>query len=157
MGQFLKGGGDALSVYVRHAAWLNAAPDPPESKGPKPPPPISRREALEAEDIEPEMPPIEWGRHILDYLWDVGPAMAGGMGPSPLTCGELQSWQDQMGIELQPWELQLLRRLSKDYVGESSRATERDCPAPWQSEEFQPDRRLAAIDQRDAFRNLSKL
>lgn len=83
--------------------------------------------------------------------------MAGGMGPVPLTHSELQSWQDQVGIELQPWELQLLRRLSKEYVAESGNATDRGCPAPWQPEEFKPDRMLAAIEQRDAFRNLARL
>lgn len=152
MGKFLRQGGDALSEYVRHTAWLNAAPDAPESKDSNPPPSISRREALEAEEIEPEMPPIEWGEYLLSYLWAVGPSMAGGMGPAPLTCSELQSWQGQMGIQLQPWESQLLRRLSKDYVAESGRATERNCPPPFGDSSNAEQLRQAELNrQLDAF------
>jgi hypothetical protein len=59
--------------------------------------------------------------------------MSGGMGMAPLTFSELESWQRQIGIELKPWEVRLLRRLSGEYCAESSAATKADAPAPFKS------------------------
>ena len=39
-----------------------------------------------------------------------------------------------MGVELQPWESKLLRRLSADHLVMSSRAIDPACPSPYQSE-----------------------
>ena len=77
------------------------------------------------------MPPIEWGVYILDYLFEVGPTMPGGMGSGPLTFSEIEAWQRTVGILLSPFEAQLLRRLSVEYFGESHAATKIDCPAPY--------------------------
>lgn len=77
------------------------------------------------------MPPLEWGEYLIGHLFDVGPTMPGGMGDSPLTSQELQAWQDQSGVEFQPWEFQLLRRLSREYWAESQKSIKPDCPAPY--------------------------
>ena len=70
---------------------------------------------------------------MVDYLWDAGPCMTGGMGKSPLTHSEIKAWQDNTGIELTAWEAQTLRRLSNAFVAESEDAKAPDCPAPWSS------------------------
>ena len=77
------------------------------------------------------MPPIEWGDYLLDYLFEVGPTMPSGMGSSPLTYAEIEAWQRTVAIALSPFEVQLLRRLSVEYFGESHAATKPDCPAPY--------------------------
>jgi hypothetical protein len=69
--------------------------------------------------------------YILAYLWEVGPTISGGMGEAPLSHAELLAWQTNVGIDLQPWESRMLRRLSVDYLVESQNATEPDCPAPF--------------------------
>lgn len=148
-------------LYARHSAWLSAVPERESRKGANPEqerrPQLSRREMLESEDRPVEMPPIEWGGYILNHLFEFGPTMAAGMGSGPITPSEVESWQRVIGIEFSPWEARLLLRLSREYLSESHRATQRDCPAPWKSETHQPERMLAAIDQRDAFRKLAKL
>lgn len=78
---------------------------------------------------EPDMPEVR-AEHLLSYLFEVGPTMSSGGYPGPLTHEELRSWQDLVGIELQPWEVRFLRRLSCEYIAEGYRAQKVDCPAP---------------------------
>jgi len=138
-----------LSLFVRHSAWLNAIPERPKNdKSDKPQ--LSRRESLKN---EPDMPPVEGAEYLLEYLWEVGPAMSGSMGAGPITHEELRSWTALNGIELQPWEVRFLRRLSHEYLAESQRAEKRDAKAPWKAEEQKPE----VSDTQQALRALAKL
>lgn len=65
--------------------------------------------------------------HLIAYLWDAGPALPG---PAPLTHSEINAWQQSSGVELAPWEARLLRRLSAEYLAETRRATDANCPEP---------------------------
>lgn len=133
-------------MHVRHAAWLNAAPESLDSdKGNAPKKP--RREALKKGDEDLEMPPCE-APYLVGYLFEIGPTMAAGMGASPLTHGEIESWQRNTGISLNTWEVRTLKRLSLDYLGESQRAIERGRPAPWADApylKYEPDRVAASL------------
>ncbi|MBG6222802.1 MULTISPECIES: hypothetical protein [unclassified Janthinobacterium] len=84
-----------------------------------------------ARKVDVEMPPVDCGQHLLGYLYEFGPAMAGGMGAVPVTFAEMAAWQLATGVDLEPWEARLLRRLSADYVAESHKASKTDCPPPW--------------------------
>lgn len=77
------------------------------------------------------LPRVECGGYLLHYLQDVGPVMNGAMGAVPLSFSEIGSWADLTGTELQPWEAQMLRRLSLVYLAQSQRSTAHDCPSPW--------------------------
>lgn len=81
---------------------------------------------MRADGIDPEIPYIE-AAYLVEYLNEIGPTMPDGA----LTFGELRSWQDMTGIELQPWEVRLLRRLSIEYGNESIRAKNPDCQPPY--------------------------
>jgi len=129
-------------------------PDAPEGeKSPK----KSRRELLDGEGIDPEMPPLEWGEYLIGYLFEFGPTVFTGMGAGPVPPPNIESWQRQTGLTLSPWEFKTLLRLTAEYSGESALASKPDRPAPWQPESGQQDRALATIDQRNAFRNLANL
>ena len=114
------------------------------------------REEKKNENFNPEMPPINLPSHILAYFWEVGPTMPGGMGAVPLSHGEIESWQNNIGIKLSAWECRALKRLSIEYLNESQKATKRECPAPWKSDEA-PVISLTSIDTRDAIRKLASL
>lgn len=73
------------------------------------------------------MPPILWGDYLLDYLFEIGPTLADG----PLTFGEIEAWMRTTEIRLSPFEIRLLRRLSREYLGESYAATKRDREPPY--------------------------
>lgn len=86
---------------------------------------------MERNGITPRLPPVWHGQHLLGYLHECGPVMGTGMGAIPLTFGELQAWQERTGLDLQPWEVLTLRRLSKDYASESVRAANPAAKPPW--------------------------
>lgn len=79
----------------------------------------------------PELPPAGVGAYLIAYLFEVGPTLTGAMGPIPLTHEELRAWQDDMGLQLAPWECRFLRRLSVEYMAELHHAEKPDRPAPW--------------------------
>jgi hypothetical protein len=105
------------------------------------------------EDYMPDMPDIEVGRYLLDYLLEVGPTIAGGTSQGPVTNDELAHWQQNSGMHLAPWESQTLLRLSKDYLAEALLAKQRDRPAPWQI----PGEKPPVTETQAALRALSKL
>jgi hypothetical protein len=115
---------------VRHSAWLGAVPE--AKKGARADSAeLSRRERIERDGGEIEMPPFDEGEYLIAYLYELGPTVASGMGAGPVTFAEMAAWQAARGFELAPWEARLLRRLSVDYLAESNRATKRDCLPPW--------------------------
>lgn len=97
---------------------------------------------MQADRIEPSLPTVD-APHLLAYFWDVGPTQSGAMGEAPLSYTELLAWQTQAGLQLQPWEVSLLRRLSHDYLMAASAARAADCPAPYLSEESIEANRVA--------------
>ena len=117
-------------MFVRHSAWLGAVPEAaPGARADAAK--LSRRERIERDGGEIEMPPFDDGEYLIAYLYELGPTVAAGMGAGPVTFAEMAAWQVARGFELEPWEARLLRRLSVDYLAESHRATERNCPPPW--------------------------
>jgi hypothetical protein len=115
---------------VRHSAWLGAVPE--AKKGARADSAeLSRRERIERDGGEIEMPAFDEGEYLIAYLYELGPTVASGMGAGPVTFAEMAAWQAARGFELAPWEARLLRRLSVDYLAESNRATKRDCLPPW--------------------------
>lgn len=88
------------------------------------------REERGDENYDPPMPLVD-AKYLLDYLWEVGPTMAAGMGSGPITHQELQAWQALTGIELKPWENKFLRMLSIEFLVQTSKSEKYDAPAPW--------------------------
>lgn len=115
---------------MRHSAWLGAVPEAKEGARADSAE-LSRRERIERDGGEIEMPPFDEGEYLIAYLYEMGPTVAAGMGTGPVTFAEMAAWQAARGFELEPWEARLLRRLSVDYVAETHRATKRDSQPPW--------------------------
>lgn len=119
---------------MRQAAWLNTAPRPNPGRGkaaPSQEPARSRRQRLLDDGIEPDVPLLDAGAHLIEYLFDVGPDAPGGMGPVPITHADIAHWQGNTGITLNTWEARSLRRLSREYVGACADAQEPDAPPPY--------------------------
>lgn len=146
-----------MSLYVRHNAWLNTAPDKAEGDKSKAPP-VSRLASLRKiekdDDFTPEMPDPGAAAYLLGHFWAVGPTV----GDSQITQGELRHYQDNEGITLSPWECATMRRLSIEHMNESQRATKRDCKAPWQSDEYLAvDKVAAARRLEESMRELTEM
>lgn len=84
------------------------------------------------------MPPLPGLEYLLNLLFEIGPVMSGAMGAGPLTHGEIEAAQRNLGIRLSPWECRTLRRLSIEYLNEQHRAEKRDAKAPWTPEAAKP-------------------
>lgn len=117
----------------------------------------TRLEVIKDDGRAPHYPPLECAEHIINYLFEVGPVMSGGMGSIQITNTELRDWQQNIGIRLQPWEARFIRRLSGDYLGESHRAAKEGCPAPWKSEIEYVDKKQSVADMKNAIRALAAL
>lgn len=90
---------------------------------------------------EPDLPPPGPAAYLVGYLFSVGPVMAGGMGPVPITSAELAAWQANTGRDLTAWESDTLRSLSAAWASASNDARAADCPAPWVAESIEQDDR----------------
>lgn len=80
------------------------------------------------------MPPIEFGGHLVEILFDIGPATSTGFGPAPISEAELAAWQFNRGIRLRPWECETIRRLSREYVRMMHLAEKQGMPPPYTPE-----------------------
>jgi hypothetical protein len=65
--------------------------------------------------------------YLVEYLIELGITQ----GEQSLEHVEIESWQHLCGIELQPWEVRFVKRLSEAYLGESHAARDPDADAPW--------------------------
>jgi hypothetical protein len=126
-----------LSLFVRQTAWLNATIKRHKGAAPDQEP-TTRRELLAAQRVTPRMPPVEGAPHLLAYLFEVGPALATGGGLAPVDDVALRAWQENTGITLRPWQIGVIRRLSRDYLDELRQAEERARPAPWKQDRSRP-------------------
>lgn len=118
--------------------------------------PAETVEAIRSEYL-PEMPPVDTGGYLLAYFLEVGPAMAAGMGSAAITHQELRAFQDNIGLELAPWEIRILRRLSNDYLNASYLAEKSDCRPPWLPDGKDVDHSGVARSMQQAIRQLANL
>lgn len=104
------------------------------------------------------MPPVGAAEYLISYLWEVGPTMVAGGYPGPVTHEELRAWMDLTGIELEPWEVRFLRRLSGEYLAQSHKAERLDCQAPARERgEYAADLSAVAKSLQQSMRELAQL
>ena len=115
-------------------------------------------EAKKAANEDIPLPPNP-APYLIDWLLEIGPTEPAGMGAAPISFGSMLDWQDIMGVELEPWEAQTLRRLSVDYVNEQYHARDKDRPAPYSaflSGDVQANRQRVDDKLRALFSGLKK-
>jgi hypothetical protein len=95
------------------------------------------------------MPEVAAGMYLIEALFKVGPTGR----EAPLEYAQIESWARVQGIELRPWQYDVLVNLSRDYLAESYGARDRNAPAPWE-----PARRMWAwVKNQRAERSLDGL
>lgn len=97
---------------------------------------------------EPALPEIDHADHLISYLLDVGPVAGDG---GAIAYSELAHWQGVTGYRLTGWEASTLRELSIVYANQSTKARDKNSPAPWTSAPVDRDAvasRLAAAFDR---------
>lgn len=65
--------------------------------------------------------------YLVEYLIELGVTY----GEQAVPYSEIESWQRQSGVELQPWESRVVKQLSEAYLSESHAARDPDAKSPW--------------------------
>ena len=131
---------------MRQLAWLNAVPEGSKK---------SRLKFYKEQDEESnflKLPPIEGAEYLVGLLNEAGLLTSNGMGASPLTWAEIESWLRCTQLELTTWEILLVKQMSEVYVGEYSQASEKARPAPFvYADALAVDRQAVASKLKSAF------
>lgn len=128
-------------------AWLHAKPE-------------KKKEARGQEfkrlygDACPELdlPDVGSAEHIVEYLFEVGPAVRG----EELTQPDLYFWQQNTGAALCEYEASMMIRLSREYLAMLRQASEKACAAPWRRERTNEEKAERARLQIEARKARSK-
>lgn len=73
------------------------------------------------------MPEVEAGMYLIDVLFKVGPIR----GEMPLVEADLEPWERRRGVNLSPWQADLVLDMSKAYRREMEDAKDPSSLAPW--------------------------
>lgn len=95
---------------------------------------------------------MESGAYLIDYLQELDFCEHGGMGLSALSFREIEAWQANTGLHLNPWEVLTLRTLSRDYIDQLHRSKDPAEPAPYRTDDL-PRQREAV---HNFFKNLAR-
>lgn len=87
---------------------------------------MRRADVLEVLDQVPT-PVVEFGMYLVDILLQVGPVKS----EAALTEADLEPWERRRGIELKPWQAEMLVMLSQEYLMEMHQARQRSALCPW--------------------------
>jgi hypothetical protein len=99
----------------------------------------SRQQQLIDAGNEIKLPEVT-ATYLLQYLFEIGPTFPGALGYVGLPFSEIASWQEQTGIELQPWEVRAIRSASIAYANQLSISHDPACPSPISVVEPDPEK-----------------
>lgn len=74
-----------------------------------------------------ELPALEHGAHLVEYLFELGPGVEG----KPNGWQELRAWQEATGTELHEFEAVALVDMCRAYVSQFAKPND---PQPWREE-----------------------
>jgi hypothetical protein len=78
------------------------------------------------------MPPIHAGAHLIEILFDIGPAKPMPMSaPVAIDETDLMAWQWNRGIKLSAFEAGAIKELSRHYAAQLMDAASPTCPPPY--------------------------
>lgn len=106
--------------------------------------------------MEPELPEVVC-QYLLGYFMEIGPVAAGGFGVAPVSHAEIEAWQRNTGIRLDPWEARAIRRASVAFVRTSHEAADENAEAPWADAPYvQRTPRMVADSLRSTLRKMAR-
>lgn len=91
------------------------------------------------------MPDVEHAEYIIEYLFDVGPAINTGMGIAPVGYSEIRDFRDVTKLNINSWDASMIRHLSRVYVAQFNESKSKTCPSPWSDAMPLDDRRAAVV------------
>lgn len=95
-------------------------------------------------------------QYLIEWWHEVGTVGQGGMGIIPLSWQEIRAWRQENELELENFELNMIRLLSVEYCGEYHAASAKNRPAPYSIEEDEIDREAVSNRIGSVLRSLIK-
>jgi len=91
----------------------------------------SRAEQIINNGGTPLLPDVGEAFYLVNYWRQVGAVGSSESGPVALSYQEIESWQRQAGLPLEPWETIALRQMSEAYVSQWFDSQEPEATAPY--------------------------
>jgi len=92
----------------------------------------TRYELLKDKDSDLlNLPEVQNAEYIIEYLFEVGPSMSNGMGLCPISYTEIKAWMDATKTECSPWDVNMIRHLSRVFISQHHESEKENCPAPF--------------------------
>lgn len=101
---------------------------------------------MESRGELPVLPPVAH-RHLIAWWLEIGPTVMAGMGEGPIGWQEIAAWQRLTANQLEPWEAQAIRQMSRDFIMQQHEARKAACPTPYSLDEDQEQSRDKVADQ----------
>lgn len=96
------------------------------------------------------VPEIDAGKYLVDLLFTIGPVK----GETYLCEADLEPWERRRGVQLQPWQAELVVDLSKAYMMQMHRSRESSAICPWppgqRAWKMAQDKKFQAARQKEA-------
>ena len=117
---------------MKHLAWLHAVPDPEyRKKHQGAPERKTRQDQLQQfESALLQLPEVEYGAHVIEWLHGIGVTENGDNGIKPLSWQEINAWKQANDVSATREELEMLYQLSRVYVAQYHRSNNPDEPPP---------------------------
>ena len=100
----------------------------------------------------PRLPEVT-ADYIIGYWIDVGIVSNSGMGATILSSLEIQAWSSLVGLKLEPWEFQAIRKMSSGYCEYLRAGEDQSCQPPFGSVNDEFDRDVVSKKIGNAFKS----
>ena len=81
-----------------------------------------------------KLPELEYGSHLIEFLYELGIYTVSGFGILPLSFSEIEAWKNTTKTNISSWEARVLKFLSSSYVSQHNASEDPNCPAPYSEE-----------------------
>lgn len=106
-------------------AWLHAVPTGSKKSR------LTSFKELDADSPFLKFPDIDGAEYLIALLQEAGLMQTNGMGVTPLSWQEIESWLRATELNLSVWEKLVIREMSEAYVSELNSASAREAVSPY--------------------------
>lgn len=115
-------------MYARQLAWLHTVTKRNDKDKNK----KSRFETLQDDNPAKSLPDTD--NFLVNCFRSIGYHLKGGYGAIPLNWGEIESFTNKSGYQLNGWECEQLFLMSESYCGFLERAKDPNCAPPYRDD-----------------------
>lgn len=126
---------------MRHLGWLHATPEGSKKSR------LSAFKEIDEDHSSLVLPDINSdiaAGYIVGLLHEAGLMSSNGMGPVPLSWGDINDWLKCTELCVPLWEKMVIKTLSEEYVSELILSKDKSRPPPYTQSKIDLDRKVVA-------------